>query len=395
MRICILSQCRLGFVGGEESYIKMLSSCLSKRNHDVVLISRKLFGVKVTSPQSNQINDNRVLRVPQIIYIIGLLIMSFLVILRAISENKRGRIDVLHAVHDLGYAGLVGVVVSKMLRIPLCVSVLSHRKFLLNRYLKGIFGWFILNFDYFIERLVYFKADVIIVLNDSLKNYVASFDIKPEKLVKIPIAIDTNAFDEFDGTKENNELRHEENEKIIGYVGRLEREKNLFTLLQAFKEIEKRRQDVHLILVGDGSQKSKLKNYTKNANISNVHFLGVRRDIPNLLQILDIFVLPSFTEGMPFSLVEAMAAGKAIIASDIPSIREIVKHGEEAVLVNPYDAEELKQAILLLCEDSNLRSNLGRKAKEKAKLYDVDKVCGQILKVYEQLIRCKPKRAFR
>lgn len=104
-----------------------------------------------------------------------------------------------------------------------------------------------------------------------------------------------------------------------------------------------------------------------------------------LLSALDIFILPSYTEGCPTSLLEAMASGKAIIASNIPSIREIVSDGKEAILVDPNNANELKHAILLLHDDLNKRAQLGRKARERAKLYDVNIVYNRILKEYQNL----------
>jgi len=86
-----------------------------------------------------------------------------------------------------------------------------------------------------------------------------------------------------------------------------------------------------------------------------------------------------------------MAAGKAIIASDISSIREIVKHDEEAVLVNCHNVEELKRAILLLYNNPDLRVKLACKAREKVKLFDTERVYSQILGVYKELIHRKAK----
>lgn len=389
MRVCILSQGRLEFTGGIESYVKSLSSWLSTQNHDVILISRRLFGVKAANPQDNQISDNKVLRAPQTIYMIGLLILSIIAVLRVISENKKRRIDVIHGIVDFGYAGFAGIFASKIIGAPLCISLHSHRKFLLNRYLKSVPGRLMLTFDYAVEQLVYLKADVIIALSGNLKNYVGSFDIKPRNLIKIPVAIELNAFEEFDEAKEkSNRRRRWKNKMIIGYVGRLECEKNLFTLLQAFEEIVKRRQNTFLFLVGEGSLKNQLKTYAETANVSKeVCFLGTQHNIPNWLQMFDVFVLPSFTEGMPIALLEAMAAGKAIIASDIPAIREIVEDGKEAFLFNPYNPKQLKDAILKLYDDPKLRRRLGENAKKKAKRYDVNEVFPKILQAYREISR--------
>ena len=117
-----------------------------------------------------------------------------------------------------------------------------------------------------------------------------------------------------------------------------------------------------------------------------VVFTGFRQDVNRLLSALDVFVLPSYTEGCPTALLEAMASGKAIIASNIPSVKDIVRDGKEAILVNPYDAEELKQAILRLYTSSSLRTELGHRAEKRAEAYSIYEICRRILKLYEDLI---------
>lgn len=389
MRVCIFSQCRLEFVGGVESYVKSLSSWLSMQQNDVILICRGAYKVKTISSNGRQPDDKRIFRISQSAYTIGLFILALSAVANIISENKKKKIDIIHCTSDPGYAGFTGVLASKIIGIPLCVSVHSYRRFLLGHYLKGLFGRLVLSFDFAVERLVYSKADKIIVVSAGLKNYVASFGIKQEKIIEIPVAIQLNDFNEFNKAKEDEEASLEKEKVIIGYVGRLEREKNLFALFRAFEEIVKIRHDIYLVLVGDGSLNNNFRSYAETANISeNIWFTGEQHNIPNWLKMFDIFILPSFTEGMPISLLEAMAAAKAIIASDIPGIREIVKHNEEGILVNPYNVEALQQAILLLCNDSGLRARLGHRARKKAMLFDVDKVYAQVLSVYEELLYC-------
>lgn len=180
----------------------------------------------------------------------------------------------------------------------------------------------------------------------------------------------------------------------IGYIGGLKPGKNVEALIESFSRFLNNYPEANakLVIIGDGPMKCILKDSVKKHNISaDVFFFGFIPDAYRFLEAIDIFVLPSLSEGSPFSLIEAMAAGKAIIASDISGIREIVRNGEEAILIDPYSVEELKQAISLLYNNPNLRAKLGQSAKEKAKLYDVDRVYGRILKLYEELVRCKAK----
>lgn len=88
-------------------------------------------------------------------------------------------------------------------------------------------------------------------------------------------------------------------------------------------------------------------------------------------------------------VLEVMAASKAIVASNIPAIREIVRNDKEAILVDPRSMMDLKRAILLLYSSPDLRTRLGRRAHERAELYDIDRVYGQIVELYEKLIAVK------
>ena len=121
-------------------------------------------------------------------------------------------------------------------------------------------------------------------------------------------------------------------------------------------------------------------------NLSSVIIPGFRRDVKRILASIDVFVLPSLSEGCPFSLLEAMAAEKAIIASDIPGIREIVQDGIEALLFEPNNVYLLLQALLRLYYDQELRQRLGNNAKRKALLYDSDVVLRKIIKIYENCL---------
>src|SRR5690606_27518429 len=96
--------------------------------------------------------------------------------------------------------------------------------------------------------------------------------------------------------------------KIIGHIGRFNEQKNHFYLIKIFQELLKIDQSYHLLLVGDGNLSGRIKELVDDLNISeNVTFLGIRHDIPDLLQAIDVFVFPSLYEGLPVTLVEAQA----------------------------------------------------------------------------------------
>ena len=150
---------------------------------------------------------------------------------------------------------------------------------------------------------------------------------------------------------------------------------------------------IKLVLVGTGVLEPQLREYANKRGIEDkVIFCGVRYDIDRVLSSFDIFVLPSYTEGLSTALLEAMASGRAIICSDIPANNVLVRHNQEALLVNPYNSEELTSAIKLLSSNDSLRLKLGYNAKIRASQYDEDIVFPKILQYYENLIYRKKNK---
>jgi glycosyltransferase involved in cell wall biosynthesis len=147
---------------------------------------------------------------------------------------------------------------------------------------------------------------------------------------------------------------------LVGTIARLEPEKDLFLLLEAFQSVRRVCPSVKLLIVGDGSLKADLEQRAKHRGLEkDVLFFGPRSDIPAVLGLFDVFVLSSFEEGLPLVILEAMAAGKPVVATAVGSIPEIVT-SETGVLVPKRDPERLAGALHRLLDDSALRRAMGR-----------------------------------
>jgi glycosyltransferase involved in cell wall biosynthesis len=121
------------------------------------------------------------------------------------------------------------------------------------------------------------------------------------------------------------------------------------------------------VLVGDGELRGELENLARTLSIeSAVIFTGIRRDVPELLELFDLFVLPSLWEGQPLTIMEAMAAGKPIIATDVGDNAVILGAGERGVIVKPGDSSALGLAVIRLASDAALAAALGARAQEYA-----------------------------
>src|SRR4029077_11847997 len=123
--------------------------------------------------------------------------------------------------------------------------------------------------------------------------------------------------------------------------------------------------DMHLLMVGDGDQQAKAVETVNRLGLGDrVHFQSFRQDVPDVLAAADIFVLPSLWEGLPIGLLEAMAMGKSVIAQNVDGTREIIRDGENGLLIESGNVESLSQAILKMATDKSLRQSTSEKAIE-------------------------------
>ncbi|MDT7041522.1 glycosyltransferase family 4 protein [Candidatus Nitronereus thalassa] len=153
-------------------------------------------------------------------------------------------------------------------------------------------------------------------------------------------------------------------EVILVCVSRLDRKKGIGILLDAINKVKRENVSLSCFLVGDGPAEKDLREKVEALDISKqVHFIGHKDDVRPFLQEADIFVLPSFKEGLPFSLLEAMAFGLPCIATDVGGNREAVIHGENGLIVPPGVVGELAKAIRTLVMDKEQRLKMGQNGK--------------------------------
>lgn len=151
---------------------------------------------------------------------------------------------------------------------------------------------------------------------------------------------------------------------VVGMIGRLSPEKGVDVLLQSAVEVTRARKNVKVVIVGDGPDAAALAELARRLGIESfVIFTGFREDIPVVLQALDVVVIPSFTEGLPLTLLEAMGAGKPVIASAVGGIPDVVRDGVNALLISPSDSGALARVLVSLIDDANRRSSLGENAR--------------------------------
>ena len=267
---------------------------------------------------------------------------------------RNEKVALIHA-HEFG-AILYGWIIARLTGIPFIGTI--HGK------------------NYFWEKLrrrlayrIISRSGILVAVSEDLKRFVMD---------KIGLP-DTNVRVIYNGVQSGSsvsgdeiirgriELGLKDGDHVIGAVGNLYPVKGHQYLLQAMPVVLQQYPGATLVLVGRGDLEASLKEQAKQLGIEGqVRFLGMRQDIPNLLAIMSIFVMPSLSEGLSLALLEAMVAGRPVVATRVGGNAELVVNGETGILVESKDFEALAAAICTLLGNRAMREEFGRKAVTRA-----------------------------
>lgn len=182
----------------------------------------------------------------------------------------------------------------------------------------------------------------------------------------------------------------------ILFVGRLEKRKGFQYLLEAYKQVKSNFDNCRLIVVGPGTRlRGKYERQVAEEGIKDVVFAGFvpYSELPRFYRTADVFCSPATKcESFGLVLLEAMAVGKPIIASDVEGYANVVAHGSEGLLVPPKDKDRLAEALFLLMEDEPLRQELGRNGRTKAQGYGWSSIARRVLDFYIKVLNSKGSR---
>jgi glycosyltransferase involved in cell wall biosynthesis len=232
----------------------------------------------------------------------------------------------------------------------------------------------------------------IIAVSHHTANYcIVQLKAKSEKVVVVHNGVDISKFQSvLDIDFKRRELGIAQDKTVLASFGRLEIEKGHRCLIEAIAHLKNVYSKINLVvlIVGEGSLKQKLMKMSMELGLNEiVRFLGDRRDVAELLEITDIVVNPSLSEGLPLSCLEAMAAGKPVVATRVGGMPELIKDKENGLLVESGDPARLARGILDLIEDKDLAKRLALKAKDSTRTdFSIDKMLVQTSQLYESLI---------
>lgn len=239
----------------------------------------------------------------------------------------------------------------------------------------------------FLERLLSRRASQLVCVAPAQRESIVSHHrLAPERLVVIPNGVGASRFagDEEARRSKRAELGLSVADFVVGTVCVLSEQKGIGYLLEAAHGLAGRCTGMKLLVVGSGPLENELREQARRFGLSDqVLFTGWRSDVEQILAAIDVFVMPSLWEAMPLALLEAMAARRAIVVTDVGDNAEIVAHGDCATLVRPHDAAGLADAIKALHSDRGLAAGLGERAHARfSRHYDVARMLESHARLY-------------
>lgn len=295
---------------------------------------------------------------------------------------KNEKIDVIHCNTPIG--GFLGRLCGKINKVPKVIYTAHGFHFyqgapLINR---TIFKWA----EIWMARF----TDAIITMNKEDYQAAQKFKLRNNgKVYYVPgVGVDTNRYQINDiNIKElRSSLGLSTDDIILIAMGDLIDRKNYKTSINAIAKTNNKA--LHFLICGEGPKLENLKELSKELGVENqIHFLGFRTDIKELLNIADIFLFTTYQEGLPRSMMEAMSAGLPCIASKVRGNVDLIQEGVGGFLRNPEDSEGFAEVINILASDKELREKMKASNLETIKKFDVENVKKEMKKIYNKELK--------
>ena len=291
---------------------------------------------------------------------------------------------------QLEFSDILGTLAARILGIPSLstIHVLDTSAERISKVLRVKLRRFVLG---------KFCSRIIAVSEKTRAHHLKPGGLDPKRITTVYNGIDILRFkniNESEITKTKRLLHLPLNRKIIVTVAVLREPKGIQYMINALPLILEHFPDVHYLIVGDGSYGITLKDLALALSLQDhITFAGHRTDIPNLLACSDIFVLPTLGDALPTVLIEALAAGKPIVASDVGGVPEIIDNGVDGLLVQPGDSSKLANACLQLLKNTEQVSQMIQAGNQTVlQRFDVDMQIKQLSKIYEELVASNGKQ---
>ncbi len=282
---------------------------------------------------------------------------------------KTQKVDLIHS-HEFTM-NFYGSLAGKLLGIPVVATV--HGKNYYSTVKRRIYAM----------RLLRRMGTAVVAVSSDIRDFLQK-DLGLHGVRVIPNGIDIQAYRNADRNEARRMLGFSGQDKVIGAVGNLYPVKGHAVLLEALARLGN--SNTHVVIAGRGEEENRLRLLIESLSLQGrVHLLGFREDVPRLLSALDVYAMPSFSEGQSLALMEAMAAGLPIVASRVGGNPELLRENETGLLFETGNAEDLAAKIKILLEQPETAGRVGANAQERAaKEFSLDAMMERYLALYSE-----------
>lgn len=356
-------------IGGITSYIQMIGSAMARKGHSVSVLCSggelaEDFEAKGFRVFRREIRTKSELH-PKV----------WLALPGIVALVKKEKFDVLHA--HTRVTQVLAAAVSKLTGVPVVTTAHGFFKPRFGRRLFGAWG----------ERVIAISPGVA----ESLEN---DHGVSPERIRVVPNAIDIAASQKKLAEKKPQEIRFEygipKDSTVISSISRLVEDKGHAYLIEAVRLLKERSKRPYLIILGNGRERERLLDLIEtNALKEHARIIRSEKDITKILAVTDIFVHPAtYREGFGLAIAEAMAAGKPVVATDIPAINTLLKDGDNGRVVPPKNAAALAEAVQELIDRPEYARALAEAGRLKiSELCSLERMVDAIADIYREVAR--------
>lgn len=365
--------------GGVEKVVAELASGLASEGHEVEVFTLNTDGgAGLEEAGGLRIHRSPCLDLTRIFRLQSA--VSPRMLSQAFRALRRNPPDVIHAHNTFFFSSLVAAALSKVLRVPLVTTLhLGNLDALPPPQRLPVAAY-----ERTLGSMIVQASNRLIAVSQAVAAHALRHGASVEKLTVQPNAVDCSTFHPRAG--------HRQGPFRAAFVGRLIQNKGPQFLVEAIPALLSTAPDAHVWFIGDGPMLSQLQARVRELGVEDgVEFLGTRTDVDGLLREVDAFVRPSLMEGLPLTVLEAMASGLPVVATPVGGTPEVVADGVNGLLVPVHDVTALSDALVRLAGDGFLRRRMGEEGRRQVEQdYGWQRITRETISVYESLLpqRC-------
>jgi glycosyltransferase involved in cell wall biosynthesis len=303
---------------------------------------------------------------------------------------RRVRPDVVHThTAKAGAIGRVAALLARPWRRPVVVHTFH------GHVLQGYFGGVGTLLFRAIETLLARATDRLVAVSPEVRDELVALRVAPaRKFSVVRLGIELEPRVRFDGDQDEVRRRHgiTAEKFVVGWFGRMTAVKRTDDLLTMLAGLRERRVDALLLLVGDGDDRERLEQRAHDLGLArSCLFVGYQEDVAPWYAICDAVVLTSASEGTPVTIIEALAAGRPVVATKVGGVPDVVDDGETGFLVRPRDTHALAERLEILARDPDRRAAMGAAGRARVlERYAVDRLVDDVDALYRELLASRP-----